>query len=56
MSKIIELNNVIKLYQRGNEKVHALDGISLSIEEGELVAVVGPSGSGKTTFEHDRMC
>jgi putative ABC transport system ATP-binding protein len=50
MSKIIELNNVIKLYQRGNEKVHALDGISLSIEEGELVAVVGPSGSGKTTF------
>ena len=50
MSKIIKLNNVIKLYLRGNEKVHALDGISLSIEEGELVAVVGPSGSGKTTF------
>lgn len=50
MNKIIELDNVIKLYQRGTEKVHAVDNVSLSIEEGEFLSIVGSSGSGKTTL------
>ncbi len=50
MNKIIELDNVVKLYKRGSEKVHAIDGISLSIEKGESLSIIGPSGSGKTTL------
>lgn len=49
MSAMIELNNVYKIYQMGDESLHALDGISLKIEEGEFVAIVGQSGSGKST-------
>jgi len=50
MNKTIELNNVVKRYRRGTEEVHAIDGINLSIEEGEFLSIVGPSGSGKTTL------
>jgi putative ABC transport system ATP-binding protein len=50
MNKIIELNKVVKLYQRGTEKVHAVDGISISVNEGEFLSIAGPSGSGKTTL------
>lgn len=50
MNNIIELDNVVKLYQRGTEKVHAIDGIDLSAEEGDFLSIVGPSGSGKTTL------
>lgn len=50
MNKIIELNKVVKLYQRGTEKVRAVDGISISVDEGEFLSIVGPSGSGKTTL------
>lgn len=50
MNKIIELHNVVKLYERGTEKVHAVDDINLSIENGEFLSIVGPSGSGKTTL------
>ena len=46
----IELENAVKTYQIGEVKTHALDGVSLSIAEGEFTALVGPSGSGKTTM------
>ena len=49
MEHLIELRNIYKIYQMGSEEVHALDGISLTIERGEFVAIVGQSGSGKST-------
>ena len=50
MSILIEIKNMYKIYEMGSEKVHALDGIDLNIENGEYVAIVGPSGSGKSTL------
>jgi len=47
---MIELENVSKIYKMGQTKVHALDGINLHIEAGEMAAVMGPSGSGKSTL------
>jgi putative ABC transport system ATP-binding protein len=47
---MIELENVTKIYKMGQSKVHALDGINLQIQAGEMVAVMGPSGSGKSTL------
>jgi len=46
----VELVGVRRSYQLGDETVHALDGVDLTIRYGEHVAVVGPSGSGKTTL------
>lgn len=48
--KIMKAININKIYQRGSEKVKAVNGISLDISRGEFVAFVGPSGSGKTTL------
>jgi putative ABC transport system ATP-binding protein len=50
MANIIRLKNITKMYQVGEEKVHALDGVSLIIQKNEYVAIMGPSGSGKSTM------
>ena len=49
MEHLIELRSVSKIYPMGEETVHALDRVSLTIDKGEFVAIVGSSGSGKST-------
>jgi len=48
--KVIDISNVNKIYNDSEVKVHAVNSVSLSFEEGEFAAIVGPSGSGKTTL------
>ena len=50
--EILKVENVTKIYGKGNTAVKALDKVSLSVEKGEFIAVVGPSGSGKSTLLH----
>lgn len=50
MSKLIEINELIKNYQVGTETIRALRSVSLTINKNEYVAIMGPSGSGKSTL------
>ena len=46
---VLQAKDLKKIYGSGNNAVHALDGVDLSVKKGEFVAIVGTSGSGKST-------
>ena len=47
---VIEVNNLIKVYEkRGQQPVHAVNGISFQVEKGQIFGLLGPNGAGKTT-------
>jgi putative ABC transport system ATP-binding protein len=50
--EILKVNNLSKVYGKGDTQIKALDDINFSVEKGEFVAIVGPSGSGKSTLLH----
>ena len=50
--EILRVENLTKVYGKGENEVRALDGVSFSVEKGAFVAVIGPSGSGKSTLLH----
>ena len=56
MKKVIELQNIKRNFQVGDETVHALRGVSFTIREGEFVTIMGTSGSGKSTLLNTLGC
>ncbi|MBE5775446.1 MAG: ABC transporter ATP-binding protein, partial [Clostridiales bacterium] len=50
--EIIRCEHLSKIYQTGENKVYALDDVTLSLEQGSFTAITGPSGSGKSTLLH----
>ena len=50
--KIIKVENLKKIYGKGDAEVAAVNDVSFEVEEGEFIAIIGPSGSGKTTILH----
>ncbi len=50
MAKMLQINNLVKDYSIGSEKVRALDGVSFDVNEGEIVGLIGRSGGGKSTL------
>ena len=50
--EILRVENLCKIYGKGENQVKALDNVSFSVNKGEFIAIIGPSGSGKSTLLH----